>query len=85
MTHTKQSLKNPERFKFYWYNNKRLFGSIDYVPPSELEAEYERQERGGAEAVWLTQTVPGNRDGSLGLEHNVTEYGKYEYSIQFIQ
>lgn len=23
-----------------WYNNKRLFGTIGYVPPAELEAEY---------------------------------------------
>ncbi len=27
-----------------WYNNKRLFGTIGYVPPAELEAEYWEKE-----------------------------------------
>lgn len=27
-----------------WYNNKRLFGIIGYVPPAELEAEYWEKE-----------------------------------------
>ena len=27
-----------------WYNNKRLFGTIGYIPPAELEAEYWEKE-----------------------------------------
>lgn len=27
-----------------WYNNTRLFGTIGYVPPSEMEAEYWKKE-----------------------------------------
>jgi len=27
-----------------WYNNERLFGTIGYIPPAELEAEYWKKE-----------------------------------------